>query len=162
MKYQILPVMAASVCLLTVLVSGTAYAQQSPLDIALDFCGDVEEAANETGNELGEAAADLADCSDEYNQCLGGIFENQPVSCISDFIQCTDNAHQDAAQACNVFEKRMVDAFEDALRRARWTSQPDEHDVQSLLATTLRQQCFAPAVVVADLCSERLTSGGSP
>jgi hypothetical protein len=56
----------------------------------------------------------------------------------------------------------MVDAYEDALRRARWFGQPQERNVQSLLQSTLRQQCFAPAVGVAVLCSERLTSGGSP
>ncbi len=83
MKYQILPVMAALVCLLTVLFSGTAYAQISALDIALDFCEDVERAGNEAGDDLDEAAGDLLDCPVEFDDCLSGVFENQPVSCIS-------------------------------------------------------------------------------
>ncbi len=161
MKYQTLSVMAASVCLLTVLVSGTAYAQQSPLDNAMEFCGEVQEAANEAINELDEAAADLQDCPVEFDDCQDGIFENSAASCISDFIQCTGNAYQDAVQACSVFETRMTDAFEDGLRRARWFSQQNEHDVQTLLADPLREQCFGPAVEVATLCSEGLDSGGS-
>ena len=162
MKYQILPVMAASVCLLTVLFSGTAYAQNSALDIALEFCEDVEKAGNEAGDDLAETAGDLQDCPVEFDDCQSGLFQNSTASCISDYIECSSDAYQDAQQICNVFEKKMVDAFEDALRDARWHGPNREHDVQTLLATTLRQQCFAPAVVVADLCSERLTSGGSP
>ena len=161
MKYQILPVMAASICLLTVLGSGTAYADTA-LDDALDFCDDVQEAASEAGDELGEAAGDLQDCAVEFDDCQSGLFQNSTASCISRFIGCTDRAHEDAGQACKFFAKRMVDAFDDALRDARWFGPEKEHAVQTLLATTLRQQCFAPAVVVADLCSERLTSGGSP
>ncbi len=162
MKYQILPVMAALVCLLTVLFSGTAYAQNSPLDIALDFCEDVENASNEAGDDLDEAVGDLLDCPVEFDDCQSGIFENSAASCISEFIECTSDSYKDAQQICSVFERKMGDAYEDALRNARWFGPDKEKAVQTLLADPLRQQCFAPAVGVALLCSERLTSGGSP
>ena len=155
MKIQKLLVIAASVCLLAVFVSGPAYAR-SPLEIAQEFCDEVDDAAEEATEELAEAAGDLQECREDVQDCSGGFINREPVECIRDFNQCVDRAYEDAAQACRAFQRRLEDAYDDALRRARRQNQRTERRVQTLLANRLREECFAEAVAISRRCARRL------
>ena len=116
----------------------------------------VDDAAEEASEELAEAAGDLQECREDVQDCSGGFINREPVECIRDFNQCVDRAYQDAAQACNIFTKRIEDALDDALRKARRSNQRVERRVQSLLANRLREECFAEAVAISRRCARRL------
>ena len=158
MKTQKLILIVASACILAIFVSGPAYAQREPMEIAQEFCDEIQDAAEDTNQELDEATSDLADCPVEFEDCQEGIFAKQPAECIRDFNQCVDRAFEDAGQACNAYLRKFQDAYDDALRRARRSGPRVERRVQTLLANRLRQECFKEAVEISIRCSQRLSS----
>ena len=77
---------------LPVLLPGAAIAKPpSPIDLAdiiIDYCKEVDQNVTSTLKELEEASADLQECSDDFDDCLSGLFQRDPVKCIGDYGQC--------------------------------------------------------------------------
>ena len=96
MKILKMLIIAVTVCLL-VGASGPAQAQrprQDAAEIIADFCEAVSSEAGDTIEKLGNAAGDLAECTEEFGDCRdGGLFGNDPlVECLAKGIECTARA----------------------------------------------------------------------
>jgi hypothetical protein len=83
---------AVSALALTAFLPGTAQAQLP--EVIADYCEEVLQNADSTLFKLEDATSDLLDCADDYNDCGTGLFDDDPVDCISDYRQCIDPAHQ--------------------------------------------------------------------
>ncbi|UCC14928.1 MAG: hypothetical protein JSW21_02975 [Gammaproteobacteria bacterium] len=134
--------------------AATAPAHAASLEeIIAEFCGEVAFAAVDAGEELAEAKEDLEDCPVEFDDCLSGFGVNDPVRCTSRYLDCSDDANRDAVRACETFNRRLEDAYEDALRRARREGGTGtEKNFQRWLLTQ-GEECLQPAVLVGDLCA---------
>lgn len=143
---------APAVFLLAVSISGSAYADPPLLGIIAGFCEEVLHEADDALEELDEASRDLRDCGREFDDCQSGLFNNDPVSCIISFTDCTDDANRDTNQACNLFSKKLGDAYVDALREARRHGPGVESRFQ-LWIQNRGEECLQPAVAVATACA---------
>jgi hypothetical protein len=117
MKSLKLVIIAAIGCMSVVFISGSAHAQL--LGIIDDYCAEVARGADEALGELGEATADLADCYDEFDDCMSGIFGSDPVECIGDYGQCINRAENDLRRACSEFLRDFRGDTRRAERSAR-------------------------------------------
>ena len=157
MKTQNIFVGIAVVCFFATLIAGCgqreAQAQETELaQIIAEFCTDVLEISVETVDDLAEATRDLQDCAVEFDDCQTGLFGRDPVACITKFADCSNEANQDQGQACNFFERRIEDAYDDALREARRESQGTETLFQ-IYIDEQGQECLEPAVLAATACA---------
>ncbi len=154
MKAQKLLVIAASVCLLAVFVAGFAHAEPPLPGIIADFCQETLEDTEEAAEEISEAANDLADCPQEFNQCEGGIFNDDPAACIVEFLNCMSRARRDLNQACNDFQREFERNYNDALAATRLYPPGVERRFLKWAASEASAVCFAPAEAVALLCAQ--------
>jgi hypothetical protein len=151
MKAQKMLVIVASVCLLAVFVSGPAYALSPLTEIILSFCEEVAKDAGEAVHELEEAAGDLADCPDEYDNCQGGAVNHDTAYCIDKLFTCIEFAVTDGQQACIAFQKHFADSYTDAMRQARRNGVEDRF---MNWIENYGEDCLAPAVEVSSLCAK--------
>ncbi len=159
MKTQKLIVIAAIVCLL-VGASGPAQAQSPSEDareIIADFCETIRDDAEETQRKLRDADEDLEKCADDFGDCRDGglIGDGDPlVECLGDGLGCAGRAATDGAEACLEYQEEFEDAYERALRAARFEDVEDE--VQDFFNSRRRARrlCLAPAIKIARECSE--------
>ncbi len=153
MKTSRLLVVALSVCLAAVFFSGSAYADPPLPEIIADFCEEVSLAAADTQEELFEAKFDAAGCGGGYGDCRAGLFNNDLATCIARYVDCGDEALGEAANACSDFSEELIDAYDDALRRARREGPGVERRFQDFIENS-SEVCLAPAVNVATRCAE--------
>jgi hypothetical protein len=155
MKTQKLLVIAAIVCLLAVFVSGSAYAQPPLPRIIVAFCQEVDGLALEAGDELGEATRDLAECIDEFQDCRGGrgIGNDPLVECLNDGNRCTSRANNEQQRACDEFRVEFKDAYNDALRQARFNGVGDKFEDFFDTRSGRRQDCLRPAIQASRACA---------
>lgn len=158
MKLQQLLTIAAGGCLLAVFVPTSAQAQAPLPGIIEDLCDEIALEADEANDELNEAERDLRDCPLEFDDCLNGLFNDDPVSCTVDYLDCAGDANRDVAQACERFGRRLNDAYEDALRAARREGPGVERRLQRFIDgdSQARQECGRPAIQVAVRCARGL------
>jgi hypothetical protein len=176
MKTQKLIVIAAIVCLMVgasgpaqakrgedrVGASGPAQAKggedrEDVLEIIADFCETVRNDAEETRVKLVDADDDLEKCDDDFDECRDGglIGDGDPlVECLSEGLGCAGRAATDNVEACIEYKEEFADAYERALRAARFQDVEDE--VQDFFSSRgrLRRICLAPAIQVARACSD--------
>jgi len=155
MKFLKMLIIAVTVCLL-VGASGPAQAQAGETrEIIADFCETVADEAADALEKLGNAAGDLAECTEEFGDCRdGGLFGNDPlVECLADGIECSARAAEDKAQACGEFRTDFAENYEDALRQAR--RENVENRVQDFFnePSPERTACLRPAITVGEVCS---------
>jgi hypothetical protein len=132
---------------------GQGHAQGTELiEIIAEFCEDVSRASIEGVDDLGEATRDLLDCSVEFEDCQTGLFDRDPVSCIAKYARCNTEANEDQTQACDLFERRFEDAYDDALRDARREG-PETETLFQIYIVEQGQECLEPAVFTATACS---------
>ena len=128
MKTQKLLVIAAIVCLL---VGTSGPAQAEPGDAAAiiaDFCETIADDAVETVQKLGDAEEDLGKCAEDFSDCRDGglIGDGDPlVECLSDGLSCSGRANGDKVEACFAYKDEFADAYERALRSARFKDVED-------------------------------------
>ncbi len=152
MKTYPLLVIAASVCLLAVLISSPAVSQDTDSleNIQDDFCEEVKVTANEANDELCEAKLDLTECIEEYPLCIDRAIETQ-AECLEEAYQCAGLATDDAQDSCDEAGLEFKDTYEDALRRA------DRNDVEdeflAWLGTEEGKACVQPAVDTFNVCA---------
>ena len=103
---------------------GPAYAQVD--DIIDEFCQETEQNIDDSFDELQEARLDIEECADEFEDCLTGVFVNDPADCTRQYVRCVDRGFRDQEQACTEFARGFRDGLGDALRRAR--RQGVQHD----------------------------------
>ena len=151
MKSLKLLITAVMGCMSVVFISGSAHAQlQGIID---DYCAEVAQGVGETIGELDEAAADLVDCYDEFDDCMSGLLGSNPVECIAGFGQCIDRAANDLSRACSEF----VTEFRGDTRRAGISA--DSQGVGAEFLDWLssdspeRNECLAPALATAQVCA---------
>jgi len=134
--------------------SGPAQAGEAR-DIIADFCETVANEAVDALEKLGNAAGDLAECTEEFGDCRdGGLFGNDPlVECLADGIECTARAAEDKAQACGEFVTDFEKAYERALRQSRREGVEDK--VQDFFNSPgwPRRFCLRQAIKVGKVCS---------
>ncbi len=158
MNSQNILVGTAVVCLSSAFVAGCgqgAQAQAPDLGLAeiiTEFCEDVSEISIEAVDDLVEATIDLEDCAVEFDDCQTGLFDRDPVSCIIKFAECNSEANQDQQQACDFFEHRLEDAYDDALRDARREG-PETETLFQIYLDEQGQECLEPAIFTAAACS---------
>ncbi len=158
MKTQKLIVIAAIVCLL-VGASGPAQAgpRQDAAEIIADFCETVRNDAEETGTKLADADESLGKCVDDFGDCRDGglIGDGDPlVECLSDGLGCAARASGENVQACLEYQEEFADAYERALRAARFKDVEDRVQGFFNSRTRARRICLRPAIQVARACSE--------
>ena len=158
MKSLKLVIIAVIGCMSVVFISGSAHAQpQSLPGIIANYCVEVAEGAGEALGELDEASADLADCYDEFDDCMSGLFGSDPVKCIQNYNQCINRAENDLRRACSGFLTELRGDTRRAERDAR------RHQVLFEFRQWLngdsdsRNQCMAPAFAASLTCA-RLAS----
>jgi hypothetical protein len=159
-KSLMLIMSAAIGCMAILIVSGAAIAKPpSPEDLAViisDYCDEVDQNVTSTLTELEEASADLQVCSDDFNDCLSGLFQRDPVKCIGDYGQCITFGENDQRQACNAF---LIE-FKNDTRRAKRSA--DRNDVEDEFLAWLngdspsRNECLNPALGTALVCVDQL------
>ncbi len=161
MKTQKLIVIAAIVCLM-VGASGPAQAQsredrEDVLEIIADFCETVRDDAEETRFKLEDADADLNKCVEDFGDCRDGglIGDGDPlVECLSEGLGCAGRAATDNVEACIEYKEEFADAYERALRAARFQDVEDEVQDFFNSRTRARRICLAPAIRVARACAD--------
>ena len=135
--------------------SASASPRQDAAEIIADFCETVANDAADAIEKLGNAAGDLAECTEEFGDCRDhGLFGNDPlVECLADGIECTARAAEDKAQACGEFHTDFADAYERALRQSRREGVEDR--VQDFFnePSPERSACLRPAITVGEVCS---------
>jgi hypothetical protein len=151
MKKSRLLVVALSVCLAAVFFSGTAYADAPLPEIIADFCEEVSVAAADTQEELIEARINAAGCGGGYADCRAGLFNNDPATCIVRYVDCGDEALEEATNSCSDFSEELGDAYADALRKARREGPGVERRFQKFIEN--QDACLQPAVDVAISCA---------
>ena len=160
MKFQKLIVIAASLCLLAVFVTGPAYAQDriEAMEIWDEFCEEIVNDAEKAFRDLADANDDLDKCFPDFVDCRTGEGFGRAdslVDCLADGNTCTSRANEDEAKACSEFAEDLEDAWKDALRRA------DIKDVEGALERYLNDPnptlgvCFRPARQVFRVCAGR-------
>ncbi len=155
MKTLKLNVIAASVCLLAVFISGPAQAQE--VGIIADYCAEIEQNVADTLEELRAASRDLEECSDDFNACLSGrgLFDD-PVDCIQDSRRCNRFGENGQRQACHAF----VLEFGNDTRRAMRSAERQDVEVEFLSwyfgDSPGRNECINPAEVTSELCADQL------
>ena len=124
-------------------------------EIIADFCETVADDSADALEKLGNAAGDLAECTEEFGDCRdGGLFGNDPlIECLAEGIECSARASEDKAQACGEFRTDFADAHERALRQAR--RENVENRVQDFFneQSQARRVCLRPATRVGTVCS---------
>jgi hypothetical protein len=148
MKYQKLILITSTVCLLA-FFSSSAHAQLS--EIIVDYCEEVLQASGEAADELAEATSDLEDCYDEYDDCLGGLINKDPVKCISDYTRCLSNGEKDQNQACGRFLREFKDDTRTAERQADRADKEDEFLI--FLYSDAGHECLTPALAISLACA---------
>ena len=141
---------AAVVGLLAVFLPGTAYAQLG--EVIADYCEEVLQNSESTLFKLEDATSDLLDCAEDYNDCGTGLFDDDPVDCISDYRQCIGRGNREQDQACNTFFNDLRSDTRSAERRA------DRADVEDGFLLWFHnnwdeESCLTPARTVSSLCA---------
>ena len=150
---------AASVCLLAVFVSGSAYTQQDDdeLQQIIDqFCEDVLQIAQGARDELTEAINDKLNCVEEFHQCRTGEGFGRAdtlADCLNDGNRCTSRANDDLADACREFSLEFKDSYGDANRRARRNDVEDGFVDWLNTPSPERRACLRPAIRVSKVCA---------
>ncbi len=91
--------------------------------IIQEFCTDAGQATDDFLGELGNAARELRDCFDDFDDCTSGRGES---GCLGNFRRCSERARKDKEQACSEFQREFRDAFNDASSDARQQGLEDE------------------------------------
>jgi hypothetical protein len=128
---------------------GSAHAEL--LGIIDEYCTELAQATEEAVRELGNASRDLGECVDEFDDCLGGLFDKDPVKCIRDYGQCIQFGNNDLNHTCTEFLHEFRRETKQAERKA------DREDVEDEFLLWIQSEhsdvCLAPAVDVAVLCA---------
>jgi hypothetical protein len=151
MKSLKLIVIAATVCLLAVLLPISAQAQEEQ-EIIDDYCQEVAREADHALFEIGEATADLQDCYDEYNDCMGGLHSSNPVDCIRDYRRCINRGNNEQLRECRRFLKGFQRDTRRAKRKARRKDVEDEF-LDWFYSPDKEEECLSQAHNVALLCA---------
>ena len=152
MKTQKLLVIAASVCLLVVFVSGSAYAQGPLAPIKSEFCTAVEILAAGAVEKLVEATADVADCLVEFEDCRSGFFGRDLENCISEYNRCNRHGNRDQAEVCSDFSEDFGAAYEEALRQSGFLNLEFRFLRWSNTKAKARE-CLDPAIGMFNACA---------
>jgi hypothetical protein len=139
----------ASAALLAVFFSGPVQAQVE--DVIDDYCREVARDADEAVDELEEGQRDLEDCVVEFEDCLNGIFSDDPVDCIQEYSSCISFGQRDQVQVCAEFLREFKFATRDALRTARRKDVEAEFFVW--FYSSASDECLDPAKGVALVCA---------
>ena len=91
--------------------------------IIQEFCTDAGQATDDFLGERGNAARELRDCFDDFDDCTSGRGES---GCLGNFRRCSERARKDKEQACSDFQREFRDAFDDASSDARQQGLEDE------------------------------------
>jgi hypothetical protein len=155
MKMRINGLLLGTVIACLMMGASASASPQDAAEIIADFCESVADDAADAIEKLGNAAGDLAECTEEFGDCRdGGLFGNDPlVECLADGIECTARAAEDKARACGEFKTDLADAYEQGLRQAR--REGVENRVQFFFNThgEARRLCLRPAIRVGQVCS---------
>ena len=152
MKTQKLLIIAASVCLLVVFFSGSAYA--GPLaPIKSEFCTTVEAVAADAFLKLVEATEDVVDCAVEFEDCRSGFASRDLENCISEYSRCNSRGNRDQEEVCRDFSEDFGAVYEEALRQSgflnlefrflRWSN-----------TNAKARECLEPAIYMFDQCAK--------
>ena len=152
MKTQKLLVIAASVCLLVVFVSGSAYAQGPLAPIKSEFCTTVAALSVDAAAKLVEATADVVDCLVEFEDCRGGFAGRDLENCISEYNRCNRHGNRDQEEVCSDFSEDFGALYEEALRQSgflnlefrflRWSN-----------TNAKALECLEPAIGMFNACA---------
>ena len=142
-------VFVCAALVLSLAFTGSAVAQEE--GVIADYCEEVVDNVADTADELAEANADLANCFDEYDDCLNGFIDKEPVKCISDFAHCISVGKRDQTQACDLFLRQFKGDTRRAFKSARRRSVENEfllwfHGEES-------DVCLDPARATSLLCA---------
>lgn len=139
---------------LTGLTPAAAQREPPAREIFNDFCEEILQESMNTADRLDNAREDKAECAAELRDCPEGFFNDDPVSCLVDLLECSGNAEGDAVEACGNFSESLADAYSDALRKARREGPGVERRLQRLIDSNRGDRCLAPAQLVTDRCAE--------
>ncbi len=139
------------------MVGASGPAQAPARDIIEDFCSTVQDDAVDTLEKLGNAAGDLAGCTEDFGDCRNGgrIGDGDPlVECLSDGLSCAARAATENVEACLEYQEEFADAYERKLRAARFEDVEDE--VQDFFNSQSRKRrfCLAPPSQIARTCAD--------
>jgi uncharacterized surface protein with fasciclin (FAS1) repeats len=115
------------------------------------FCIDTAAASAEGFQELSEATLDLADCFNEFEDCLGGAFGSGPIECLEDFGECINLGNNDQEQACSEFLNELGRAYRDAIGSASALGLEDEF--LDWFRSPDSAPCLAAPLATAALCA---------
>jgi hypothetical protein len=106
---------------------------------------------------VGDADEDLDKCVEDFGDCRdsGLIGDGDPlVDCLSGGLGCAGRAANDRVEACIEYQEEFSDAYERALRAARFKEV--EGEVQDFFNSRTRERriCLAPAIQVARACAD--------
>jgi hypothetical protein len=153
MKLEQLLTIVAAGCMLAVFVPVSAQAQRAPLpEIIQDFCREVALDSDHADRRLDDADQDAANCPGEFDDCQERIFNDDVVSCLVDFADCTSDANEDEAEVCGEFSEELEDAYDHALREARREGPGVERRFQEFIDNR-SDQCLQPARNIVFRCA---------
>ena len=136
---------------LTVFLPASAHAQLA--EVIADYCEEVLQNSDSTLFKLEDATSDLLDCADDYNDCGTGLFDDDPVDCISDYRQCISRGNREQDQACNTFLTDLRSDTRSAERQADRARVEDEFLLWFYANWDDPDSCLAPARTVSSLCA---------
>jgi hypothetical protein len=151
MKFQKKFTPAAAACVLALFLPAPAYAQL--VEVIADYCEEVLQNSESTLNKLEDATSDLLDCADDYNDCGTGLFDDNPVDCISDYRQCIGRGNREQDQACNTFFNDFRSDTRSAERQADRADVEDEFLLWFYGNWDDSNSCLAPSRTVSSLCA---------
>ena len=152
MKTQKLLVIAASVCLLVVFFSGSAYAQGPLAPIKSEFCTTVAALSVDAAAKLVEATDDVADCLVEFKDCRTGLIGRDFENCISEYNRCNRHGNRDQEEVCSDFSEDFGAAYEEALRQSGFLNLEFRFLRWSNTKAKARE-CLDPAIVMFNACA---------
>ena len=148
MKTQKLFVIVASVCLLVVFVSGSAYAQDDLDQIIAEYLAEYQKNLDETTRELNDITSDLRDCFDDLERCERDADDGrEQANCFRDFAQCLAREGRDKQGTCTDFLREFQRDYRSSSRDARRADVEDEFQESDAVQGTV-----ASALGVASLC----------
>jgi hypothetical protein len=148
MKIQKLLVIAASLCLLAVFVSGSAYAQDELDQIIAAYLAEFTENSATTLDEVQDISRDLQQCFDRFEDCSDSFGrENEVVECLGDFISCVRREGRDKDRECSRFLREFRGDYRRASRDARREGVEEEFKESPAVQNTV-----AVALGIAGLC----------
>jgi hypothetical protein len=143
MKTQNLLLILASACVMVLLSSGSAYAQEN--QIIAEYLVEYDENSTDTLGELRDVARDLSQCFDRFEDCSDRFGSDQSLAeCLSDFIPCASREGRDKLRTCSRFLREFRGDYSRALRDARRAGVAREFETsEAVLATVVAAEGIA-------------------